>query len=250
MITPMREYIEAKGGKIFLSARLKEFKLNEDGTICSVALSDGRWVEADAYISALPVHSLKKLLPKAWLKHDYFYNLFHFVGSPVANCQLWFDKKITDTNNLMFAHGTTFATFADVSITCPEDYQAGQGTATGGSMLSLVLAPAHHLMELPNDVIVRRVLDELRMLFPKVREANLLKATVVKIPESVYKAVPGVDKYRPDQVSPVENFFLCGDYTYQNYLASMEGAARSGKSVAEKLDAKMEHRVHAEQQPA
>ncbi len=250
MITPMREYIEAKGGKIFLSARLKEFKLNEDGTICSVALSDGRWVEADAYISALPVHSLKKLLPKAWLKYDYFYNLFHFVGSPVANCQLWFDKKITDTNNLMFAHGTTFATFADVSITCPEDYQAGQGTATGGSVLSLVLAPAHHLMELPNDVIVRRVLDELRMLFPKVREANLLKATVVKIPESVYKAVPGVDRYRPDQVSPVENFFLCGDYTYQNYLASMEGAARSGKSVAEKLDAKMKHRVHAEQQPA
>jgi zeta-carotene desaturase len=105
-------------------------------------------------------------------------------------------------------------------------------------------------MELPNDIIVKRVLEELRMLFPEAREANLLKATVVKIPESVYKAVPGVDKYRPDQVSPIENFFLCGDYTYQDYLASMEGAARSGKSVAEKLDAKMKQKVRIEHQPA
>lgn len=239
MIEPMRRHIESKGGKIFLSARLKEFLLNPDKTVSGALLADGQIVEADAYISALPVHSLKKLIPKAWLEYDYFYNLFRFVGSPVANCQLWFDRKITDTNNLMFAHGTTFATFADVSITCPEDYQAGQGTAMGGSVLSLVLAPAHHLMALPNDVIVARVLEELQSLFPKSREAKLLKSTLVKIPESVYMAVPGVDKYRPDQRSPIENFFLCGDYTYQKYLASMEGAALSGKSAAEKLAAKM-----------
>ncbi len=238
MITPMKTYIEEHGGKIFTNARLKEFILNDNETIQSVALSNGRLIEAEAYISALPVHSLKKLIPKAWLAHEYFYNLFHFVGSPVANCQVWLDKQITDTNNLMFAHGTTFATFADVSITCPQDFQAGQGTATGGSVLSLVLAPAHHLMHLPNDVITARVMEELKTIFPKAREAKVLKSTIVKIPESVYKAVPGVDKFRPDQVSPIENFFLCGDYTYQKYLASMEGAALSGRHVAEKLHAK------------
>ncbi|KER10782.1 MAG: zeta-carotene desaturase [[Candidatus Thermochlorobacteriaceae] bacterium GBChlB] len=244
MIAPMKTYIEERGGKIFTNARLKEFILNDNETIQSIALGDGRFVEADAYISALPVHSLKKLIPKAWLAHEYFYNLFHFVGSPVANCQLWFDKKITDTNNLMFAHGTTFATFADVSITCPQDFQAGQGTATGGSVLSLVLAPAHHLMHLPNEVITARVMEELKTIFPKAREAKLLKSTIVKIPESVYKAVPGVDKFRPDQASPIENFFLCGDYTYQKYLASMEGAALSGRHVAEKLSAKLKHHAH------
>jgi zeta-carotene desaturase len=235
MIDPMREYITRRGGKIFTNARLNEFELNDDGTIRAAHLAGGRRLEADAFISALPVHSLKKLLPKAWLVHDYFRNLFHFVGSPVANCQLWFDKKITDTNNLMFSHGTTFATFADVSIVCPEDYQAGQGTATGGSVMSLVLAPAHHLMDMPNDVIIQMVMKELREKFPEARTATLLKSAIVKIPESVYKAVPDVDRFRPDQVSPIPNFFLCGDYTYQSYLASMEGAALSGKHVAEKL---------------
>lgn len=238
MIEPMRQYIQSKGGRIFVDARLSRFELNEDGTIRKALLNDGHEIEADAYISALPVHSLKKVLPKEWLSHQYFTDLFQFQGSPVANCQLWFDRKITDTDNLMFSQGTIFATFADVSITCPGDFQKGQGTANGGSVMSLVLAPAHQLMDMPNDTILELVMKDIHDRFPKSRQAKLLKSTIVKIPESVYKAVPDVDKYRPDQVTPVSNFYLAGDYTYQRYLASMEGAALSGKQVAEKLHAR------------
>jgi zeta-carotene desaturase len=241
MIEPMRKYIEARGGKVFTNARLTDFALNEDGTIKHVVLGGGRQVEADVYVSAMPVHTMKKLVPKAWMKHKYFQNLFQFVGSPVANCQLWFDKKIMDVDNLMFAQNTTFATFADVSITCPNDYQAGEGSATGGSVMSLVLAPAHHIMDMPNDVIIENVMKDIHDRFPKSRDAKLLKYTMVKIPESVYKAVPDVDKFRPDQKSPIANFFLAGDYTYQKYLASMEGAALSGKQVAERIDSKFKH---------
>jgi uncharacterized protein with NAD-binding domain and iron-sulfur cluster len=41
-----------------------------------------------------------------------------------------------------------------------------------------------------------------------------------------------MDRHRPDQATSVDNFFLCGDYTKQEYLASMEGAVLSGKRVA------------------
>jgi len=235
MIDPMIKYIEEKGGKVIPSARLSKFDLNEDDTVRAAIMADGSEIVADAYVSALPVHSFKKIIPKAWNKHRYFQNLYQFVGSPVANCQLWFDKKITDTDNLMFSHGTTFATFADVSLTCPDDYQEGIGSATGGSVMSLVLAPAHHIMAMPNDVIIDNIMKDIHDRFPRSRDAKLLKYTMVKIPESVYKAVPGVDKFRPDQRSPINNFFLAGDYTYQKYLASMEGAALSGKQVAERI---------------
>ena len=238
MIEPMRRYIQGKKGRIFIDGKLSHFDLNEDNSIKRAVLSDGHVIEADAYISALPVHSVKKILPKQWLHHRYFCNLYQFTGSPVANCQLWFDKKITDTDNLMFSQGTVFATFADVSITCPDDFQAGLGTSTGGSVMSLVLAPAHHLMDMPNDVITELVMKDIHDRFPKSRNARLLKSSIVKIPESVYKAVPEVDKFRPDQVSPVHNFYLAGDYTYQRYLASMEGAALSGREAAEKLHAR------------
>ncbi|ACF14154.1 Carotene 7,8-desaturase [Chloroherpeton thalassium ATCC 35110] len=235
MIVPMMKYIESKGGKIIPSARLTKLELNDDGSVKSAVLGNGSTVEADAYVSALPVHSFKKLIPKTWHKHQLFQDIYQFVGSPVANCQLWFDRKITDTDNLMFSHGTTFATFADVSLTCPGDYQKGIGTANGGSVMSLVLAPAHQIMDMPNDVIVENVMRDIHDRFPLSRHAKLLKSTMVKIPESVYKAVPGVDKYRPDQQTPISNFFLAGDYTYQKYLASMEGAALSGKQVAERI---------------
>ena len=235
MIEPMRQYIQGKGGRIFVDAKLSRFELNSDESIQHAVLHDGHNIDADAYISALPVHNIKKIIPVPWLTYKYFRNLHEFEGSPVANCQLWFDRKITDTDNLMFSQGTIFATFADVSITCPEDFQKNMGTANGGSVMSLVLAPAHQLMNMPNDVITGLVMKDIHERFPKSRDAKLLKATIVKIPESVYKAVPGVDQFRPDQISPIKNFFLAGDYTYQHYLASMEGAALSGKLVAEKL---------------
>ncbi|NTW10416.1 MAG: NAD(P)-binding protein [Chlorobiaceae bacterium] len=239
MIEPMRHYIQSRGARIFVDAKLSRFELEDDGTIKSAIFSDGQKIEADAYISAMPVHSVKKVLPASWLSHDYFLNLHQFTGSPVANCQLWFDRKITDTDNLMFSQGTIFATFADVSLTCPDDFQKGDGTANGGSVMSLVLAPAHQLMDLPNDVIVKLVMKDIHQRFPLSRDAKLLKSTLVKIPQSVYKAVPDVDQYRPDQISPVGNFFLAGDYTDQHYLASMEGAALSGKLAAEKLVSKL-----------
>ena len=235
MIEPMRQYIQSKGGRIFVDAKLNRFELNSDESIQHAVLHDGHNIEADAYISALPVHNIKKIVPVQWLAHKYFRKLHEFVGSPVANCQLWFDRKITDTDNLMFSQGTIFATFADVSITCPEEFQKNMGTANGGSVMSLVLAPAHQLMNMPNEVITGLVMKDIHERFPKSRQAKLLKSTIVKIPQSVYKAVPDVDQFRPDQISPIKNFFLAGDYTYQRYLASMEGAALSGKLVAEKL---------------
>ncbi|MCF8382784.1 MAG: FAD-dependent oxidoreductase [Chlorobium sp.] len=239
MIEPMRQYIQTRGGRIFVDAKLNRFELNSDETVKRAVLQDGQKIEADAYISALPVHNIKNIVPGEWLNHAYFRNLHEFVGSPVANCQLWFDRKITATDNLMFSQGTTFATFADVSITCPEDFQKGMGSAQGGSVMSLVLAPAHQLMDLPNDVITKLVMKDIHDRFPLSRDARLLKSTIVKIPQSVYKAVPDVDKFRPDQVSPVKNFFLAGDYTYQHYLASMEGAALSGRQVAEKVHTRL-----------
>jgi zeta-carotene desaturase len=54
--------------------------------------------------------------------------------------------------------------------------------------------------------------------------------SVVKIGQSLYLEAPGMDPYRPDQATPVPNFFLAGSYTKQDYIDSMEGATLSGRS--------------------
>jgi 15-cis-phytoene desaturase len=52
---------------------------------------------------------------------------------------------------------------------------------------------------------------------------------------SVYKTIPDCEPCRPLQRSPIEGFYLAGDYTKQKYLASMEGAVLSGKLCAQSV---------------
>ena len=68
---------------------------------------------------------------------------------------------------------------------------------------------------------------------PEDKRAKLTKSTVVRVPRSVYAAVPGRNKFRPSQQTPIDNFILAGDYASQKYLGSMEGAVLSGKLAAE-----------------
>ena len=69
-----------------------------------------------------------------------------------------------------------------------------------------------------------------------LKNANLLKSAVVKTPRSVYRAIPGRNKFRPSQSTPIRNFTLAGDFTSQKYLGSMEGAILSGKLASEVVD--------------
>ncbi|KAM3378318.1 hypothetical protein P3S68_010731 [Capsicum galapagoense] len=86
-------------------------------------------------------------------------------------------------------------------------------------------------MPLPNEEIIRRVSKQgfwRYFLLPKV----LTWSSVVKIGQSLYREGPGKDPFRPVQKTPVENFFLAGSYTKQDYIDSMEGATLSGRQAS------------------
>merc|ERR1719389_1529668 len=83
-------------------------------------------------------------------------------------------------------------------------------------------------------------MKELQRLFPtEIGDhlpdggAKLRKSVVVRVPRSVYAAVPGRNRYRPSQQTPISNFTLGGDWTSQKFLGSMEGAILGGKLAAE-----------------
>ena len=75
-------------------------------------------------------------------------------------------------------------------------------------------------------------------LFPSSKKLTCTWSKVTKLGQSLYREKPGQDKFRPSQATPVENFFLAGSYTYQDYLDSMEGATRSGLMVADEIVAR------------
>src|SRR5262249_30219279 len=83
------------------------------------------------------------------------------------------------------------------------------------------------------DEIERRIIAELARLFPAVASAKLLRSKVVTEHTATFSAVPGVDRWRPAQSSPVSNLAVAGDWTATGWPATMEGAVRSGYLAAE-----------------
>lgn len=237
---PIVDHVVASGGNIVMERPLKEIVLNDDGSIKELVmrrkLPDGTLedeiVRADLYVSAMPVDILKLFLPAPWKEMPIFAALKNLVGVPVINVHIWFDKKLTDIDHLLFSRSPLLSVYADMSNTCREYEDPDK------SMLELVFAPADEYIGRPDEDIVAATLSELERLFPQfigeraAQRATVLKSIVVKTPRSVYKTTKGLEPSRPTQRTPIPNFFLAGDFTKQMYLASMEGAVLSGKLAA------------------
>ncbi len=235
---PIVEHIESLGGEVHLNSPLRKIHLKEDKSVACFEIGgsseeERRTINADAYVSALPVDIFKLLLPGEWKGIPIFKRLEGLKGVPVINIHLWFDRKLTDIDHLLFSRSSLLSVYADMSITCKEYEDPNR------SMLELVFAPAKDWIGRSDEDIINATLGELKKLFPMHftgdNQANLRKYKVVKTPLSVYKAVPGCQKIRPSQKTPINNFFLTGDYTMQRYLASMEGAVLSGKLCAQTI---------------
>jgi 15-cis-phytoene desaturase len=235
---PIVNHIEAKGGEVQLNKPLKQILLADDGTVKGFLIrglngASDQVITADAYVSAMSVDVMKVLMPSEWRSIDFFKKLDGLEGVPVINLHLWFDRKLTDIDQLLFSRSDLLSVYADMSVTCKAYADPDR------SMLELVLAPAKDWIERSEPEIIEATMLELKKLFPQhfgtENPAQLRKYKVVKTPRSVYTASPGRQAFRPEQVTPIANFFLSGSYTMQQYLGSMEGAVLSGKLTAQAI---------------
>ncbi|CAL5220389.1 g2395 [Coccomyxa viridis] len=231
---PIVDYFVGKGGSFRYNSRLQKFILGSSGQVEGFQLSDGSTVTGDLYVSAMPVDPLKKLLPAPWKEMPYFSKMSQLKGVPVINIHIWFDRKLTTVDHLLFSRSDLLSVYADMSTCCKEF------ASDTMSMLELVFAPAEKWIGRSDQDIIDATMKELERLFPTEISADQSKAKirkykVIKTPLSVYKTVPGCEQLRPSQRSPIPKLYLAGDFTKQRYLASMEGAVFSGKLCAEAI---------------
>ncbi len=249
---PIVTYLEAKGAKIHTRSQVREilFTDRERTQVTGIVVAKGggepEKIVADAYVCACDVPGIKRLLPESWRKWPEFDNIYKLDTVPVATVQLRFDGWVTELedpekrkqlqeaaglDNLLYTPDADFSCFADLALTSPGDYyRQGQG-----SLLQLVLTPGDPFIKEKNEAIAHHVLEQVRQLFPSARELNMTWYSVVKLAQSLYREAPGMDPYRPEQKTPVSNFFLAGSYTQQDYIDSMEGATISGRAAAKAL---------------
>lgn len=256
LLAPIAEYIEAKGGRIHTRWGCREvlYETGADGnpsTVTGLRLTkagEEQIIKADAYIAALDVPGAKKLIPQAWRNQPFFDNVFKLVGVPVITVQLRYDGWVTEMqdpqrakqlgggkavglDNLLYSADADFSCFADLALTSPVDYyKEGEG-----SLMQCVLTPADPYLPRDNESIAAEVDRQVKRLFPSAAGLKYTWHSIVKIGQSLYREAPGVDPFRPDQKTPIPNFFLAGSYTKQDYIDSMEGATLSGRQCAYKV---------------
>lgn len=253
LLKPITDYIEAKGGRIHIKDGCKEilYETGADGKPRVTGLRIGpqtheRVVRADAYVAALDVPGAKRLLPQAWRSYQQFDNIYKLVGVPVITVQLRYDGWVTEMqdqskvknlkvaaglDNLLYSADVFFSCFADLALVSPMEYfREGQG-----SLMQCVITPAAPYMPWTNEAIAAETDRQVRQLFPSARNLKCTWHSIVKIAQSLYSEEPGMDPYRPDQATPVPNFFLAGSYTKQDYIDSMEGATLSGRQCAAEI---------------
>jgi squalene-associated FAD-dependent desaturase len=190
-------------------------------TVHHLLLRDGSTVAADWYVLAVPFDRVADLLPDELAREPYFADVRNLSPSPITSVHLWFDRPV-----MKLPHA--------VLVDCLGQWVFNRGeVAPGEWYLQVVVSASEKLKALGRDEIERRIVDELSRLFPAVAAARLVRAKVVTEHTATFSAVPGVDRWRPPQASPVANLAVAGDWTATGWPATMEGAVRSGYLAAE-----------------
>lgn len=229
LYAPCIEYIEQRGGRVVLDQGVTGISTH-GGRVASVSLQDGSSVEAGAYLSALPFDVLCRLLPAGHASNPYFAILSGLSVSPITAVHVWFDRPVTELDYAAVI-GRRIQWIFNQSIRDPEAFS----TDNPGAYLGLVVSASDEWMKMPRQMIVDQVMEDLGALLPAVRQAELLKAIVVKEGRATFAPRPGCDALRPGPSSPLSNFFVAGDWVQTGWPATMESAVRSGYQAAEAL---------------
>jgi squalene-associated FAD-dependent desaturase len=215
--------IEQKGGEVNLRATARQLQIENNAVTA---------VQFDAFILAVPHTVVSDLLPEELKRKDSaFRNLAMLKTAPITGVHLWFDREVMTEPFVTLLDTTTQWIFNKTALYAP--LNGGRQKSEKGQYLQLVVSASYSLLSKPRQEIIDLCLKEVRQALPAARDANLIKATVIKEAAATFSPEPGVDRWRPKQETSLQNLFLAGDWTDTGWPATMEGAVRSGYLAAE-----------------
>ncbi|HVG90180.1 MAG TPA: hydroxysqualene dehydroxylase HpnE [Alphaproteobacteria bacterium] len=220
------EYIRARGGEVLLRSPVTAIGPKQDRI--GVLTGSGEQ-QLDFAVLAAPFQNVASLLPADAAAEPIKQQLANFEPSSITGIHLWFDREISPLPHAVLLDRTIQWMFHK------SKFHEGREQSTQGSYVELVVSASKSLVQKSREEILDLATRELAEFFPAVREAKLVKATVIKEIYATYAVLPGLDKFRPEAKTQWPHIFLAGDWTATGWPATMEGAVRSGYLAAEAL---------------
>jgi zeta-carotene desaturase len=221
------DYIRSHGGEVKLRASAETFHVEQGAVRVRSGTAE---IRSDYVVLAVPFDVLDKMLPAEPKSEPLHHELRQFESSPITGIHFWFDRQITDLPHAVLLDRTIQWMFQKSEI-----LETRNSKPETGSYIELVVSSSKDLVEKSKQDILYLALRELAEFFPAVRNAQVLKQTVIKEVHATYSAKPKSDGYRPVAATAWPRVFLAGDFTATGWPATMEGAVRSGYKAAEAL---------------
>lgn len=216
---PARVFLEQRGGQVRTGATAR-IELR-DGGVAEVRVGDETW-QAPAVICAVPWFALNDVLTgEVGPVRPVLDAARATEPSPIVTVNLWFDRVVMDE---------PFVGLPGRLMQWVFDKRAVFGTSA--SHLSLVSSGAADVLRWTNPQLIEAALDELRGALPRVRDAQVVRATVIREPRATFSLAPGQPP-RPGTCTPVRGLYLAGDWIDTGLPATIESAVRSGHLAAE-----------------
>ena len=240
-------FIQDAGGEVRAKSPVQRLIVRH-GRVEGVLLRDGTRLEADAVVSAVPAWALLKIVPDLLVETEaYFQPLKQLSYSPILSIHLWLDQKITDAlfTGLLDTHIQWLFNKSKIlntphpvlrtSLSPARGEGGGEGTGRHDQYVSLVISGAHDFMDWPDVRILGLALEELRRLFPKAKEAVLLRSLIIRESQATLSPRVGGEALRPGHESPIKNLWVAGDWTKTGLPATIESACVSGHRCADMI---------------
>lgn len=195
-------------------------KINrQENKVGGVTLKDGSYIEASNFIFAIQPHSFINILPDEWKSQYFFSNIDRFSYSEIHAYYLWSDQCITP-EPMTALLGSTLQWIFSKGMTKENQW-----------LFACVISDVDSKNNFSADKILD-VREEICKFFPSVQRSAIKHVKRICEKSATFRAVPGLEKYRPPSSTQFENLFLAGDWTYTNLPATLEGAVRSGYTAA------------------
>jgi squalene-associated FAD-dependent desaturase len=215
--------ITGRGGSVELRRDVRALLIS-NGECRGATLADGKTIDAQATLCAVPWHVLPGLLPDDTATQPFFSRIRSLHPAPIISLYFWFDRAVTDLE-FVGLRGTTIQWL----------FNRGKIFGSGENYISLVLSGAHDHVARSKEDLLDTALRELRSLLPDMHDARLEHSLVIKERFATFSPCVGVDALRPAAVTPVRGLYLAGDWTDTSLPATIEGAVQSGYTAAEAI---------------
>jgi squalene-associated FAD-dependent desaturase len=235
--------------QVRLTTGVRKIDCDEEGTLRGVLLRTGEPISADFVILAVPFDRVPALLGTSLATTIPALRVAESLqSSPITGIHLWFDRPVCPFDHVVTPGRLVQWVFNHTAIqgrtafrSPASEFSQDDASNREGQYLQVVISASYGLLHLDNPAIRDAVLVDLASIWPDVQEARLLRWRVVTEHGATFAVRPGVDRFRPPQRTPIDGFFVAGDWTDTGWPATMEGAVRSGYLAAEGILRDLDH---------